>query len=100
MIRVSRESQDTPTGGGGELGVLPKMMGRVSRESQDIQKRGLSCVHPGMILGWSEYHGNPRTLIQGGVSCVHTGMILGWSKCPRKSMNRCVSGIFGILSSS
>ena len=44
--------------------------------------RGMSCVHPGMILGWSKYPGNPRILRQGGVGCVHPGMILGWSEYP------------------
>ena len=44
----------------------PGMVG-VSRESQDTQTGGrVSCVHPGMVLGWSEYPGNPRILKQGG----------------------------------
>ena len=35
----------------------------------------------------------------GGVSCVHPRMILGWSEYPRKSMYRQVSGVFSIPSS-
>ena len=41
MVEVSRKFQDTPIGG------------------------KVSSVHPGMILGWSEYPGNPRILKQG-----------------------------------
>ena len=55
----------------------------------------MSCVHPGMIPGSSEYPRNPRILRQGGggvelcpsrddprvVSCVHPS--LGSSKYPR-----------------
>ena len=37
-------------------------MVKVSRESQDTQKGGRVDVHPRMILGWSEYPGNPRIL--------------------------------------
>ena len=44
----------------------------------------MSCVHPGMIPGSSEYPRNPRILRQGGgVSCVHPGMIPGSSEYPR-----------------
>ena len=64
IVRVSQESQDTQTGGG----------------------RAVS-IHPGMILGSSEYPRNPRILRQGGggggVSCVHPGMIPGSSEYPR-----------------
>ena len=46
----------------------------------------MSCVHPGMILGSSEYPRNPRILRQGGggggMSCVHPGMIPGSSEYP------------------
>ena len=90
--------------GGGELCPSrddPGMVG-VSLESQHTRTgRGVSCVHPGMMLGWSEYPGNPRILRQGGkVSCVHPGMILGWSKYPGKSMYRHVGGVFPIPCSS
>ena len=41
-------------------------------------------IHPGMILGSSEYPRNPRILRQGGgVSGVHPRMIPGSSKYPR-----------------
>ena len=41
-------------------------------------------IHPGIILGSSEYPRNPRILRQGGgVSCVHPGMIPGPSEYPR-----------------
>ena len=43
MVEGSRESQDTPIGG------------------------GVSFLHLGMIFGWSEYPGNPRVLRQGWV---------------------------------
>ena len=40
---------------------------RVSQESQDTQTGGVvSCVHPGMIPGPSEYRRNPGILRQGG----------------------------------
>ena len=73
--------------GGGELCPSrddPRIV-RVSQESQDTQKGGgMSCVHPGMIPGSSEYPRNPRILRQGGgMSCVHPGMIPGSSEYPR-----------------
>ena len=43
----------------------------------------MSCVHPGMIPGSSEYPRNPRILRQGGVRCVHPRMIPGSSENPR-----------------
>ena len=74
MVEESQESQDTQTGG--EL--CPSQddpgMVEVSWESQDTQTGGVSCVHPGMILGWSEYLGNPMIRERG--SCVHLSMIL------------------------
>ena len=86
IVRVSQESQDTQTGGGGELCPSrddPRIV-RVSQESQDTQTGGVvSCVHPGMIPGSSEYPRNPRILRQGGVSCVHPWIILGSSEYPR-----------------
>ena len=112
IVRVSQESQDTQTGGGelcpsrDDLGIV-----RVSQESQDTQTgEVVSCVHPGMIPGSSEYPRNPRILRKGGgelcpsredprivrvsqesqdtqtgevVSCVHPGMIPGSSEYPR-----------------
>ena len=55
--------------GGGELCPSrdnPRIV-RVSQESQDTQIGGVvSCVHPGMIPGSSEYPRNPRILRQGG----------------------------------
>ena len=64
IVRVSQESQDTQTGEGGG---------------------GMSCVHPKMIPGSSEYPRNPRIIRQGGggMSCVHPGMIPGSSEYPR-----------------
>ena len=68
IVQVSQESQDTQTGGG-ELCPSrddPRIV-RVSQESQDTQTGGVvSCVHPGMIPGSSEYPRNPRILRQGG----------------------------------
>ena len=96
IVQVSQESQDTQTGGGGVSCVHPGMIPgsseyprnprilrqgggelcpsrdvprivRVSQESQDTQTGGVvSCVHPGMIPGSSEYPRNPRILRQGG----------------------------------
>ena len=77
------------SGGGGELCPSrddPRIV-RVSQESQDTQTGGggMSYVHPGMIRGSSEYPRNPRILRQGGggVSCVHPGMIPGSSEYSR-----------------
>ena len=73
-------------GGGGDVRPSqddPRIV-RVSQESQDTQTGGgVSCVHPGMIPGSSEYPRNPRILRQGGVSCVHPWMIPGSSEYPR-----------------
>ena len=122
IVRVSQESQDTQTGGGRAVSIHPGMIlgsseyprnprilrqgggggevrpsqddpriVRVSKESQDTQTGGwgggVSCVHPGMIPGSSEYPRNPRILRQGGwgggVRCVHPRMIPGSSEYPR-----------------
>ena len=78
--------------GGGELCPSwddPRTV-RVSQESQDTQTGGgVSCVHPGMIPGSSEYPRNPGILRQGGravsipgeyfPSQVHPGIILRMS---------------------
>ena len=85
--RIVRVSQDTQTGGGGEL--CPSRddpwIVQVSQESQDTQTGGGRAVsiHPGMILGSSEYPRNPRILRHGGVRCVHPRMIPGSSEYPR-----------------
>ena len=87
MVGVSQESQNTQTEGSERCPSqdVPGMV-RVSWESQDtpIGGRGASCVHPRMILRWSEYPWNPRILRWGGggVSFVHPRMILGWSAYP------------------
>ena len=64
LVGVSRESQDTPIG---ESKLCPSQddqrMVEVSRESQDTPIwEEVSSVHPGMILGWLKYPGNPRIL--------------------------------------
>ena len=63
MGRVSRESQDTPTGGGGVSWVHTRDdpgMVRVSRESQDIQRGGSELCpsrdDPGMVEVSQEVH--------------------------------------------
>ena len=91
MIPGSSEYPRNPRilrqGGGGELCPSrddPRIV-RVSQESQDTQKGGGRAVsiHPGMILGSSEYLRKPRILRQGGVRCVHPRMIPGSSEYPR-----------------
>ena len=70
MVDVSRESQDIQTEGG-ELCPSRHDTGMVgvSWESQDTPiGRVVSSVHITMILGWSEYPGNPWILRQGGDS--------------------------------
>ena len=73
MVRISQESRDTQTRRveAGELYPsrdCPGMV-RVSQESRDTQTRGVEAgerIHPGTILGWSEYPRNPGILRQGG----------------------------------
>ena len=90
IVRVSQESQDTQTGGGGELCPSwddPRIV-QVSQESQDTQTGGgMSCVHPGMIPGSSEYPRKPRILRQGGG---------GGELCPSWDDPRIVPSIPGI----
>ena len=65
---ISQVSQDTQTGGD-ELCPSRDDPGTVvvSRESHNTQTEwGVSCVHPGIMMGWLKYLGNPRILRRRG----------------------------------
>ena len=66
IVRVSQESQDTQTGGGGVELCPSRDDPRNPRILRQGGGGGVSYVHPGMIPGSSEYPRNPGILRQGG----------------------------------